>query len=135
VFHVADSSVGADGVKSIVRPLVVGDAAFDTARPSGSSAFRFTISIDILEENHLTGIRMLDKSKSVGLYVHLALDSTNRSIVIYPCRDFNLLNFVAIVPDTMLENKSVESWSAEGSRDELVNCFKDFDDETVGLLR
>lgn len=78
---------------------------------------------------------MMDRSKPVGLYVHLAMDSTNRSIVIYPCRDYNLLNFVAIVPDSMLENKSIESWSAEGSRDELVECFKDFDEETLSLLR
>ncbi|KAF5575011.1 salicylate hydroxylase [Fusarium pseudocircinatum] len=36
----------ADGIKSIVRPHVVGDAALQTARPSALPAFLFTLALD-----------------------------------------------------------------------------------------
>lgn len=44
----------------------------------------------------------------------------------YPCRDFQLLNFVCITPDKNLKSKTTESWSAPGDRDELLSIFNDF---------
>jgi hypothetical protein len=55
-----------------------------------------------------------------------AFDSTKRSAVLYPCRAFQLLNFVCIVPDSSLKEATAESWSATGDRDELVALFADF---------
>lgn len=77
---------------------------------------------------------MLDDTRPAGLYVHLALDPTDRSVVIYPCRGFQLLNFVAIVPDDSIGQETVESWSAEGTQEELLKCFEDFDREIKTLL-
>lgn len=78
---------------------------------------------------------MLDSSKSAGLYVQLAMDGTNRSVVAYPCRDYKLLNFVCISPDSMLAVTTVESWTANGTREELLDVFSDFDEKTKTLLR
>jgi salicylate hydroxylase len=60
--------------------------------------------------------------------------SDDRRVVSYPCRDSSLLNIVAIVPDKVLENDSVESWSAVGSVKEMVASFAGFDDSLQRLL-
>lgn len=120
-------------MKSTVRPLVVGQAAFDTARPSGSSAYRFTIPGEQVKAK-LGNYRVLDREKPAGLFVHLALDASNRSIVLYPCRNFDLLNVVSIVPDSMIDGETLESWTASGTREELLRHFDDFDDEIKTLL-
>lgn len=69
---------------------------------------------------------VLDITSPATLDIYLSLDGTNRSVVMYPCRDFNALNFVAIVPDSMLKRQTTESWTASGDRDDLIRCFDDF---------
>jgi salicylate hydroxylase len=116
---------GADGIKSMVRPLVVGEDAYRSARPSGSSAFRFMLPSDLVRS--IAGnIDVVDRSRPATLDVHLALDPTNRSVVLYPCRDYNMVNFVCIAPDSMLGKQTTESWTADGDRQDLLRCFDDF---------
>ncbi|PVH85179.1 FAD binding domain protein [Cadophora sp. DSE1049] len=121
----ADLVVAADGIKSIVRPLVVGDQAFSTARPSGLSAFRFTLPreevLAVFPE-----LPVLDRSKPATLEMVFSFDPSNRSGVMYPCRNFELLNLVCIVPDSRLKTATTESWTASGDRGELLECFSDF---------
>lgn len=103
----------------------MGEDEFRTARPSGASAFRFILTADEVREIH-GNIDILDTARPVTLDVHLALDASNRSIVLYPCRNMSLINFVCIVPDTMLGNATTESWTADGDRKDLLRCFEDF---------
>jgi len=77
---------------------------------------------------------VLDITSTATLDIYLPLDGTNRSVVMYPCRDFNALNFVAIVPDSMLKRQTTESWAASGDRDDLVRCFDDFGMRIKDLL-
>ncbi|CZR56774.1 related to salicylate 1-monooxygenase [Phialocephala subalpina] len=130
----SDLVVAADGVKSIVRPLIVGDKAFDTVRPSGLSAFRFTLSREeVLKAS--PEIRILDKSQPATLEMIFAFDPSRRSAVMYPCRNYELLNFVAIVPDSMLKTETTESWSAPGDVAEMLSCFEDFPSWLHDLMR
>jgi len=78
---------------------------------------------------------ILDKSKPVCLAMVFSFDRTNRSVVMYPCRDFELLNFVCIVPDSSLKNPATESWTASGNRDELVSLFNDYPCWVMQFLR
>ncbi|KAL3495040.1 hypothetical protein BJX62DRAFT_246391 [Aspergillus germanicus] len=122
----ADLIIAADGIKSLVRGAVVQDAV-DSARLSGFSAFRFTIErtkLEALRESEC--LAALDPEQPASLRMIFAFDSTKRSVVLYPCRDFQLLNFVCIVPDSSLKEATTESWSATGDRDELVALFADF---------
>ncbi|OJJ71732.1 hypothetical protein ASPBRDRAFT_125517 [Aspergillus brasiliensis CBS 101740] len=122
----ADLIVAADGIKSLVRGAVVQDAD-DSARPSGFSAFRFTIHRTKLEKmGYNECLAALDAERPACLRVVFAFDASKRSVVSYPCRSFQLLNFVCIVPDSMLKEPTTESWSAAGDRDELVTLFADF---------
>lgn len=62
--------IGADGIKSIIRLLVGDEEAFRTARPSGSSAFSFTIRRGIRDKNQL-GLQVMDLLKPGVIEVHL----------------------------------------------------------------
>ncbi|KAJ2892505.1 hypothetical protein MKZ38_009697 [Zalerion maritima] len=130
----SDLVVAADGVKSMVRPLIVGDKAFETARPSGLSAFRFTLpreeALQVSPE-----IRILDKSKPAMLEMVFAFDPSKRSVVMYPCRNYELLNIVVIAPDTILKAEATEFWSAPGDREEMLSCFEDYPSWVLDLLK
>ncbi|KAL3464459.1 hypothetical protein BJX64DRAFT_298250 [Aspergillus heterothallicus] len=130
----SDIVIGADGIKSLVRPLVVAEDDFRTARPSGSSAFRFTISKEKLEQQGLE-LRVMDSTRAATLDIYLSMDGTNRSVIMYPCRDFETLNVGCITPDTILQSPTSESWSAEGSREDLLRCFSPFSAPILDVLR
>jgi salicylate hydroxylase len=119
----------------VVRPTVVGDVAFSTARPSGLSAFRFTLQAGAIKEATGELPDLLQANKPVCLSMVHSFDGTKRSIVMYPCRNFQLLNFVCIVPDEMLKNETTESWTAAGDKDELLSIFGDFPAWVVTYLR
>ncbi|CVK96704.1 related to salicylate 1-monooxygenase [Fusarium mangiferae] len=116
----ADILIAADGIKSMVRPYVVGDAAFQTARPSGLSAFRFTLEVDDIKAALKRLPQILQADQPTCLSMVYSFDSTMRSVVMYPCRNFELLNFVCIVPDSSLKEKTTESWTASGDKEELI---------------
>ncbi|KAF4335203.1 salicylate hydroxylase [Fusarium beomiforme] len=122
----ADLVVAADGIKSMVRPYVVGDAAFQTARPSGLSAFRFTLELDDIKAALKELPEILQPDQPTCLSMVYSFDNTMRSVVMYPCRNHELLNFVCIVPDGSLKEKTTESWTASGDKEELMSLFSDF---------
>lgn len=117
-----------------MRPLVVAEEDFRTARPSGSSAFRFTIPKETLEQHGLE-LRVMDSTREATLDIYLSTDGTNRSVIMYPCRDFQTLNVGCITPDEILQSPTTESWSAEGSREDLLRCFNCFSPAILDVLR
>lgn len=114
---------------------MVGDAAFTSARPSGLSAFRFTLEASTLNANLGSIPEMLDPTKPVALTLVDSLDESRRSVVIYPCRDFQLLNFGCICADDLLQAETTESWTAAGDKEEMLTIFHDFPEWTLKLLR
>ena len=102
----------------------MGRAAFDTARPAGVSAFRFTVPMSTLREVH-PDARIVDHDWPGSCDVYLPHDVSKRSIVMYPLRNRALLNVACVVPDGMI-GKATESWAAGGTREELLSCFTDF---------
>ena len=128
-------SLGADGIKSVLRPEIIGDEELSTARPSGLSAFRFTLESTHLRESLGFQPEMIDAGQPITLTMVIALDGTQRTCVIYPCRNLELLNFVCIAKDTELKGAATESWTAAGDRDELVSLFADFPGWVAELLK
>ncbi|KAK1991601.1 FAD/NAD(P)-binding domain-containing protein [Colletotrichum falcatum] len=131
----ADLIVAADGIKSRIRPHVVGDAAFTTARPSGLSAFRFTLDAGLVKERLGRTPDIMQPDQPVCLSMAYSFDGSMRSVVMYPCRNFQLLNFACIAPDSRLKNGSVESWSASGDKEELLDIFSDFPEWVLDYLK
>ncbi|GLB01962.1 hypothetical protein AtubIFM57258_000374 [Aspergillus tubingensis] len=126
----ADLVVAADGIRSIMRGPVVNDDAYITAQPSGSSAFRFTMSREKVIELHNGEVpEIMDSSKPGTLLGVYALDPTERRVIMYPCRNYEILNFAVLAPDNMLKTPaSSDSWSAPGDKDEMISLFTDFPD-------
>jgi salicylate hydroxylase len=125
----------ADGIKSVVRQVVVGDSAFTTARPSGLSAFRFTLEASEVLKAFGELPEVLQKDKPVCLTMLFSMNGSKRGMVLYPCRHFELLNFVCIVPDSALKGETTESWSAVGNPAEMVSLLGDFPDWAVRYMK
>ncbi|KAH6629972.1 hypothetical protein B0J18DRAFT_419834 [Chaetomium sp. MPI-SDFR-AT-0129] len=94
----ADLIVGADGLHSVLRGVVLGDEA-EAARvtPSGLSAFRFLIPTAMLEGNPHFG--ELRKVKGNGSTVFADPDTAHESerhLVWYDCQGGQVQNFVGI---------------------------------------
>ncbi|KAJ5304018.1 uncharacterized protein N7443_003678 [Penicillium atrosanguineum] len=134
----ADLIVAADGIKSVARPVVVGDAAFSTTKASGISAFRFLIETQEIQDKmgHLPKIFKPLPGHKYCLTMLFSTDGSKRGMVIYPCRNFELVNFLCFVTDDKLKVNSTRSWSAPGDREEMVSLFSDdFPDWAVDHLR
>ncbi|KAK3669946.1 hypothetical protein LTR78_010197 [Recurvomyces mirabilis] len=99
----------------------------------GTSAFRFMLPTSLIRTIH-SDWDALDQARPVTLDVYIAFDQSERSIVLYPCRDHELINFVCIAPDSMLGKQTTESWTAEGDRADLLRCFSDFGPFMTALL-
>lgn len=76
----------------------------------------------------------LDCNLPAVVDVYLSMDGTNRSVVMYACRNFELLNFVCITPSERIGKETIESWTAEGTREDLVRCFGDFSEMIQNLF-
>ncbi|SGY47476.1 BQ5605_C001g00535 [Microbotryum silenes-dioicae] len=124
----ADIIIGADGIHSILRTEILG--AKRIAQPSGHSAYRCLIPRESVEKVPAMASLLSLNPPTLTTFV-----ASDRRVVAYPCRGGSLLNIVAIVPDEKLNEDSVESWNAEGSIDEMIEAFKDFQPELLDLLR
>ncbi|PYH78345.1 FAD/NAD(P)-binding domain-containing protein [Aspergillus uvarum CBS 121591] len=140
----ADLVVAADGIKSTLRPLVLPTTPNIYPLPAGSSIFRFTLTRAQAHDALGYWPGNLDRTQPGCITTVFAFDATERRVVIYPCRDFEVLNFAVIVPDGMLWPSTAAkigigaeggSWSAEAEKEELVEHFRDFPDWVGDYLR
>lgn len=77
---------------------------------------------------------VVDSSKPVSINMYNAFDESCRSIVMYPCRNFELLNCVCICRDDAIAGETTESWSAAGDLQELLSIFSDFPAHVLDIL-
>ncbi|KAK1675374.1 hypothetical protein BDP55DRAFT_768498 [Colletotrichum godetiae] len=121
----ADLIIGADGIHSKVRRAVAGPCNAEST-PANLSLYRFTINrsnmSDILGE--IPDVLRYDNG--VFLSSFIATDGSNRNVVVYPCRNLEVMNFACAIPDTMLRHQTEESWSKDGDVYEMLESFKDF---------
>src|SRR5271170_1462953 len=117
---------GADGVHSKVREAVFGEKL--NAVASGHSAYRFLIDAEKLRQD--PDLAFLVEKGGITTFVGL-----DRRIVAYPCRNLELLNIVAILPDKLLFEESVESWNVKGSIEDMLKSFLEFDHVVKRIFR
>lgn len=87
--HHADLIIGADGLHSVLRGVVLGDQDAAKATPSGMSAFRFMIPTSELQDD--PHFRELMKVKGRGNSVLVdTTHQTERHMVWYTCREYVL---------------------------------------------
>ncbi|VZH94270.1 unnamed protein product [Fusarium fujikuroi] len=121
-----DLVVGADGVHSRSRSKVVGKDW--KAYSSGKSAFRFLVPRkDVLDDPETAHFAQHNGQ----LIICYAAD---RRIVMYPCDDNKMFNFVCIHPREESDPGSKEDWNNETSMSVLLGVYKDFDPALLKLL-
>ncbi|KAF4962159.1 hypothetical protein FSARC_9733 [Fusarium sarcochroum] len=122
-----DLVIGADGVSSIAREIVAGP----DIKPfgSGKSAFRFMVPIDIIRSNEATK-SFGDREGYMTMWM-----GDDRRLIMYPCSDNTVMNFVAIHPSSLSAgvNKG-GGWGLGGSKDLLREIFRDFEPRVLALL-
>jgi 2-polyprenyl-6-methoxyphenol hydroxylase-like FAD-dependent oxidoreductase len=115
----ADAVVGADGVHSVVRDIIIGP---DTPLHKGRIAYRAVFSSALLKEPDVAG---QSRTKWWGLDRHI--------VIYYTTADRSQVYFVTSVPEPA-EWLTRESWSAKGDVKELRKAYEGFHDEVRMVL-
>ncbi|KAK5130000.1 hypothetical protein LTR08_002555 [Meristemomyces frigidus] len=122
-----DLLVGADGVHSRTRVSIPGGdkKPFD----SGKSAFRFLIPTEALASDTRTAAAV---AKPGSLTMWIAED---RRVVMYPCLNNTLMNFICIHPSKESETDITGGgWQETGSKDRMLDIFKDFHPSVKAII-
>ena len=145
--YVADLIVGADGVhvgnppwiperdpnqheqSRSVRAIMGEDRGIVQ---TGQSCFRFLVPIEKMQSNPLTS-RLLEKIGLNGVHV---FSTEDRRLVVYPCRQGQLLNCAGIYPPGLEEDAGTDaSWHNAGSVSQLIYTFRGFGEELLEICR
>ncbi|KAJ7357989.1 FAD/NAD(P)-binding domain-containing protein [Mycena albidolilacea] len=119
----ADLILGADGVHSVVRTHILGEV--QKPSPSGVSCFRTTFELpDGPELQWLT-------EKPSGTRNSLAKEGPFRMILMYPCRNGTLLNFIGFYDDSL---EDAGGWKPKGSREDILAKFQDYHPKLLSVL-
>ncbi|KAL4865541.1 hypothetical protein BDV12DRAFT_211035 [Aspergillus spectabilis] len=122
-----DIVLGADGVHSAAKTKLPGGGDIKTFK-SGKNAFRFLIARkDALEDPET-------KELAQELGTWYMFDSPDLRVVIYPCANNELLNFVCIHPDTMSKIHDGSEWDQGASKETLLEVYKNFSPQVLKLL-
>ncbi|RYP65816.1 hypothetical protein DL771_008117 [Monosporascus sp. 5C6A] len=121
-----DLIIGADGVASVTRKAVVGDGFKPFG--SGKSAFRFMIPCADILNNENT--RDLVHEGHMTMWM-----GDDRRLIMYPCSDNKVMNFVGIHPSELTISKGEASdWDQGASKDVLLDVYKGFGSKVQSLL-
>lgn len=110
----AELVIGADGIHSVVRTVL----SADRARFSGHSIYRGLVAAD--------QVRSLLGEPRVLLWL-----GPGRHCVCYPVRDGELISIGATSP---APGWRTESWTAAGSKDQLLSQYAGWNDQVTALL-
>ena len=114
----ADVLVGADGAHSVTR----GSISHIKPVKGAHTAFRFLITRKAAMEDPTTS-EFASSLSSMDIWY-----GEDRKVVLYPCANNTLLNFVCIHPAELSDPGDGEhSYSTSASKEQLVNTYKSFD--------
>ncbi|KAL5536479.1 hypothetical protein ACEPAF_301 [Sanghuangporus sanghuang] len=116
-----DLVVGADGLKSAARDIVLGHR--HAAIPTGDAAYRAVIRTDVFDAEE--DLKALVDRRETTVWM-----GPMRHVVGYCIRARREYNLVMIHPDT----GSVESWSSEGDIETMREEFKDFEPRIIKIM-
>ncbi|KAJ5098206.1 monooxygenase [Penicillium argentinense] len=124
-----DLVVGADGIHSKSVYAVTG-GEFRPKESTGQNCFRFLVPVSKIKANPIA-TALLDKIGLDGVHAFVGQD---RRIVLYPCRNGELLNVAGIHPSGTTPANDA-SWLDSGNMEELLATFSSFGPELQELCR
>lgn len=120
-----DVVLGADGIRSCLRKqLLLCDGVIDRARPTGDAAFRIMIPCSQMRGDP-------DLEALISEPAGTRWMGPERHVMGYPIGGHKYFNLVLIHPDGI---DTEESWSAEGSKEEVLLQYKGWDPVLTKLL-
>ncbi|KAL2867210.1 putative salicylate hydroxylase [Aspergillus lucknowensis] len=122
-----DLVLGADGIHSAAKSKIPGGEKVRTFS-SGKNAFRFLLA----RRDALDDPDTRELAKELGTWY--MFDSPDLRVVVYPCANNELLNFVCIHPDTMSKIRDGSEWDQGASKESLLEVYKDFSPQVLKLL-
>ncbi|KAF7529416.1 hypothetical protein G7054_g9855 [Neopestalotiopsis clavispora] len=122
----ADVVVGADGIYSKTRRAI--DGGQSKLFGSGKAAFRFLIPREVALADPITA-PLVEKKGVLSMWY-----GSDRRIVMYPCNDNEMLNFVLIHPDTESHATPGDEWNKQGSVEQVLKVYQDFDPAVKHLI-
>lgn len=121
----ADVVLGADGLKSCLRrQLLLCGGVIDRAKPTGDAAFRVMIPCSQMRDDP-------DLETLISEPAGTRWMGPQRHVMGYPIGRHEYFNLVLIHPDGI---DTEESWSAEGSKEEVLLQYKGWDPVLEKLL-
>lgn len=117
----ADLIVGADGMKSYIQQVVLGEP--NTVELTGDAVYRMTIPTSLMIRD--PELRELIERPEMTAWI-----GPRRCLVAYPIRRKERYNVIALHPD----DGSVEAWKAEGNLEQMRRDFEDFEPRARKLL-
>lgn len=121
----ADVVLGADGIRSCLRKqLLLCGGEIDRARPTGDAAFRIMIPCSQMHGD--PDLEALISEPAATRWM-----GPERHVMGYPIGGHKYFNLVLVHPDGI---DTEESWSAEGSKEEVLLQFKGWDPVLEKLL-
>ena len=127
----ADLVVGADGIHSALRPLVLGKEVMP--KPTGSSCYRLMMSSQSLKEQ---APDFAAHMKPGDPYTSMVTAHDCR-LIMSPARNGDLYSVVGLVPDDKMHEDSnkAQSWVTEGDSQKMLETFKDFPESTKSMMK
>ncbi|KAE8442928.1 hypothetical protein EG329_002532 [Mollisiaceae sp. DMI_Dod_QoI] len=118
--HFADLIVGADGIHSVIKPMVIGR---DQVKPksTGLSAFRFLVPTERLKENPEFEALMKWKTPGASTLADPKDPCPERHMMWYECQDGHVQNFVGVHPSRPIPV------AEDGTQDFKKAMLEDFD--------
>lgn len=127
----ADLVIGADGIHSVLRTVVLGEEI--KPKPTGSSAYRLMLPAEVLNDR---APRFAENIKPEEPYTSMVMAHSCR-LIMGPARDAQLYSIVGLVPDEQMNEDpdSAQSWVTKGDPKKMLQTFKDFPSWTQDVLR
>ncbi|KJZ75162.1 hypothetical protein HIM_05356 [Hirsutella minnesotensis 3608] len=126
-----DVVVGADGIHSAACEAVLGCANPPVAPVHHNYCYRFLIPSAVLEED--TETRFWNEGRDGCLRI-LPHNDTQRRIVIYPCRDNTVHNFVGLIYDEDAETNGRENWQEGVPISHVLDRFSDYNPKLLKVI-
>ncbi|KAI0378284.1 hypothetical protein F5Y04DRAFT_284042 [Hypomontagnella monticulosa] len=127
--HAADIVVAADGLRSVVRDVVLGaDGAKVKPFHSGSAAFRFLVDTEVFKKDPVLA-QLLESKQGRATALVDTKDKLERHMMWYGCRGGEVQNFVGIHPS---QGDTIEE--GEDAKSEMKKEFAHFHEHVARML-
>jgi salicylate hydroxylase len=131
----ADLIIAADGVHSIVRPLIIDSKEYFPKASTGHNAFRFMVSKDDLLKDKITSEVVKEDSRMI------AWVGNNKRILAYPVDFGKQYNITCTHSEELSDKETVDStddadiaYNQKVSQKAVLGIYQDFDPIAVRLM-